>query len=156
MVRIGVISNMVQRGFGNTYGNVFSRDGVEGLLEPDWVPPEVFFGTFAQGIEVGVDDLSGEYRLALAVLEDAIALFQLHACAFGRRDKQQFEEVSAWFTSRDCSWPYSFESICSLFGFDSTELRQNLWKWRRMIVLPVPRTPRRANRVHRHSVQARD
>ena len=156
MVRIGVISNMVQRGFGNTYGNVFSRDGVEGLVEPDWVPPEVFYGTFAQGVEVGADDLSGELRLALEVLTDAIAIFQQCARARRVRDIARFDEVRRWFGSDDRSWPHSFESICSLFDFDPVELRKILREWYRKGASPVPRTPRRSNHAHRHSIQARD
>jgi hypothetical protein len=52
-----------------------------------------------------------EKRLMLAVLVDAIATFQKYALGDIRRARYQLKEVDKWFTSKDVSWPFSFQSI---------------------------------------------
>jgi hypothetical protein len=83
-------------------------------------------------LEVGPGSLaarSGEHRLMLAILEDAIAIFvkSVSGSAVNRNDAKA---ARAWLESRDRTLPFSFESICDLLGFDACYMRRGLWALR--------------------------
>lgn len=88
------------------------------------VLPEQFF--------TGRGDLSaieGERRLMLAVLEDAVNVFQKYATAPDRRGQNLFKEVEEWFMERDTGAVLSFEFIGEALGFDANVLRKGLRRW---------------------------
>jgi len=67
-------------------------------------------------------------RLLAAVLDQALQdLRVFRAVAPSGR---QATEVASWFTSRDTTWPCSFESVCAALGFDADAIRSR--------VLPPP------------------
>lgn len=66
---------------------------------------------------------TGEERLLLAVLEDAIN------CFFGDDRKGQME-ATVWFKERKADDTFSFENICAVLGFDAGWLRKGLFKHR--------------------------
>jgi hypothetical protein len=66
---------------------------------------------------------SGEERLMLAVLEDAIN------CFFGD-DRKARMEATVWLKERECASPFGFENICSVLGLDSSWLRKGLFRQR--------------------------
>lgn len=68
-------------------------------------------------------DLSGEQRLMLAVLQDAIRC-SLKIPA-GRRlpPHGPATEARRWIESADMQWPFSFERICEALGLDATRVR---------------------------------
>lgn len=70
--------------------------------------------------------LSGEERLLLAVLEDAVN------CFFGE-DSQARIESTLWFQDRAYLGPFSFENICDIFGLDSGWLRKGLFRRRALL-----------------------
>jgi len=66
-----------------------------------------------------------ERALMCAVLDDAIR------CLRGRgyppiQREQLAREACAWFRDPDRSWPFSFENLCMLLGFDAERLRARL------------------------------
>lgn len=68
---------------------------------------------------------SGCYRLAFAVLEEALS------CLYGaipqgigkRRVRAIQQEARSWIASDDTSWPYSFVSLCDALGLDAEVIR---------------------------------
>lgn len=69
---------------------------------------------------------TGERRLLLAVLEEAVHTYCKYCQVRTRREKQLFGEVQEWIWSRDTHWLYAFESICSYLGFDPDSIRKGL------------------------------
>jgi hypothetical protein len=68
---------------------------------------------------------SGEHRLMVAILGDAVALHvkSLSGGSVRRRDAREARE---WLASSDRSLPFSFESICDVLGLDSSYIRRGL------------------------------
>lgn len=66
-----------------------------------------------------------EQRLAVAVLQDAVADFQRHAFALGPR----FAEIRDWLFSDDASWPFTFVNLCSALDLDPSHIRCGLAGW---------------------------
>ena len=72
-------------------------------------------------------ELSGEHRLMLAILEDAVALYVKSLSSDGDAVTQRETcAARAWLQSRDRSLPFTFECICDLLGFDSGYIRRGL------------------------------
>src|SRR5436190_168973 len=90
-----------------------SRTADPDLVHPDVVLPLQFFGTLRRQ----TPNKTGEYRLLVAVLEDAIHCFQRYALARNRRGRRLFTQVERWLMhdvpQGDSDAPrLSFEYIC--------------------------------------------
>lgn len=73
---------------------------------------------------------SGEWRLALAVLERAIADFR--KCFDESKPGKQnlFREVEGWiFDEEDPAYPFSFGKVCEVLDIDPDGIRAVLRKW---------------------------
>ena len=68
---------------------------------------------------------SGEHRLVLAILADAIAVY-VRSPSGGAVRKHEARGARAWLESRDCSSPFAFGWICDVLGLDSNQLRRGL------------------------------
>lgn len=91
---------------------------------PDFVLPEQF-----QSSELTYRKVPGEAALLRAVLEDAIACFQQHATAPGRRAQRLAREAEEWLFTDDPRWPMSFTNVCAALGLDPDYLRMKLRQW---------------------------
>ncbi len=98
------------------------NDGTD--LEPDLMLPAQFFARRCTGTL-----LRPEQRLALAVLEDAVAAFQTNATAKHEQGRRYYAEAAAWLTSDDTSWPFSFVNVCHAVGLDPESIRSGLRRW---------------------------
>ena len=72
-----------------------------------------------------------EQRLALAVLEDAIACSQGRvtldsAGAYKNRVVIRQLEAVAWLAGADCPFKLSFENVCAILGIDAGYLRAGI------------------------------
>ncbi len=74
--------------------------------------------------------ISGEERLMLAVLRDALGRFQKYAFASDRYHRRLFREANEWIHDRDRVWPFSFENICDVLGIDCDYVRAQLERWK--------------------------
>jgi len=74
-----------------------------------------------------------EYRLMLAVIEDALVTFQtgLRSCNPIRRARSF--EVEKWIRSRESDYVFSFESICSALGLDPACIRAGVLEMKRKV-----------------------
>lgn len=71
----------------------------------------------------------GEKRLAAAVLEDAVHMFQKHRGAKDFHRSVLYWEAESWFSSRERKSLFSFENVCSILGLRSTDIRRLLLRW---------------------------
>jgi hypothetical protein len=76
------------------------------------------------------DAIAPEGRLMLAVLEDAVHIYQRCCRLQDARSRRLFRETDEWFTSNEATSPFSFLTICQVFGFDPDYLRAGLERWR--------------------------
>jgi hypothetical protein len=87
-------------------------------------------------------ETSGEHRLILAILEDAIALL-VRSVRGGAVEASEARAARAWLAGRDRRLPFTFEHVCDLLGFDSDHIRRGPWSLHAM--------PIGANRAIRRS-----
>jgi hypothetical protein len=107
-----------------------SFDGVlPRLIEPEILLPSQFFDRFR-----GQSFFEGERRLMLAVLEDGVSCFQKYAGSTRPRAQRLFQEAEEWFLDEDGSWPFSFESICSVLGINPEYFRAQLKRWQEQLL----------------------
>ena len=97
-----------------------SEDEMSNLFDPDLVLPEQF---------VNRGSWSGERRLMLATLGEAVATLQRYFDDPTQRGQRLYNEAQDWIRSDDTSWAFAFEPICSIVGIDPDYLRQGLATW---------------------------
>ena len=95
------------------------------LFQPDILTPSQYFAAARRKVTLGP-----EYRLVVAVLEDAVECYQKHWNARDLKGRKLFEDAQEWIASPDRQWPYSFENICELLGLNPEILRRGLLAWR--------------------------
>ncbi len=74
--------------------------------------------------------LESEKRLMLAVLEEAVLCFQKYISAGDIREKALFCDAEKWIVEENTDWPFSFENICQVLGFNPSYLRNGLLRWK--------------------------
>lgn len=66
-----------------------------------------------------------ERALLRAVLQEAILDVRGYATGMSHRDRRRAaQQAYYWMLSRDVTWPFSFENICVILGFDPDCLRR--------------------------------
>ena len=102
-------------GYSNAVGGADTDPWIEGLFTVESILPV----QFNEHRKVR----SGEERLLIAVLHDAVN------CFLGD-DAQAAAEASSWFTTRRGIGPFAFQNICDILAVESDELRRRLFKQR--------------------------
>lgn len=92
---------------------------------------------------------SSEYRLLLAVLQDAVACWFRYCRAQGGRERRMFQEIYEWFWDKNRDWLYAFESICEYLDLDPDAIRRGLLHWQ-ATPLQQPLSVFQMRRVRRH------
>lgn len=103
------------------------RDNIVGdrqIFQPDVLLPSQFFASMKRKVP-----REPEYRLIVAVLQDAIECFQKHLFARDHKARLLFEDAAEWLASDDREWPYSFVSICEVLNLNPDYLRGGLQMW---------------------------
>jgi hypothetical protein len=101
--------------------NQQSNSGNDDILsQADIILPAQYFGS------IGSRGLSGEQRLMLAVMVDAINILQRWKGTGGGRKRRNFAEAAKWVNTRGTGHPFSFDSVCDSLGIDSELLRARL------------------------------
>ena len=95
----------------------------------DIILPVQFFET----VKHRAPTKTGEYRLLVAVLHDAVSRFQKYAL----EDDHECAEAEQWIMARDTRFEgtadaagFSFEFICAVLEIDADYLRGGLRRWR--------------------------
>lgn len=118
------------------------RDNIVGdrqLFQPDVLLPSQFFAAMRKKVPQ-----EPEYRLIVAVLQDAIECFQKHLFARDHKARHLFEDAAEWLASDDREWPYSFISICEVLNLNPEYVRGGLqaWQEKQLAVKSGPRLVR--------------
>ena len=101
------------------------EEKVVSLFQPDILLSSQYFETVHTRAS-----LEPEKELMLAVLEDAVLCFQKGSFAGDRRRKALFPDAEEWIMEENSDWPFSFENICEVLGFNPAYLRQGLLHWK--------------------------
>jgi hypothetical protein len=91
-----------------------------GLFMPDTLLPSQYFDRFRRR-----NQLDGERRLMLAVLEDAVDMYRKH-CGSDGRNRQLFLDAEEWIDDDDRTWVFSFLNLCDVLDLDGEYLRRGL------------------------------
>lgn len=100
-------------------GYILSTDSA--MFQPDTMLPSQYFAAMRKRVPQ-----EAEYRLIVAVLEDAIDCFQKHCDARDSKTRQLFEDAAQWVGSEDRTWPFSFLNICDVLNLDPAYVREGL------------------------------
>jgi len=92
----------------------------EMLAQAGIILPSQYFGS------IGTVGLSGEQRLMLAVLVDAINVLQSWKGAGSAHKRRNFAEAVQWVNTGGTSHPFSFDSVCDALEIESELLRSRL------------------------------
>jgi len=74
----------------------------------------------------GTADRTAEFKLALAVLEQALEDLDKHRAAAGNERRRLFRQAHSWVRSNDRCWPYSFVNVCDMLNVPSDRLRTRI------------------------------
>ena len=83
--------------------------------------------------QVDVRGLAPEYRLMLAVLEDAVVVFHTGLKAKSPESRRRMCEVEEWLRAREFDSPFSFECICSALRLNADWIRSGLLEMKRRV-----------------------
>ncbi|HEY2776100.1 MAG TPA: hypothetical protein VGK20_18815 [Candidatus Binatia bacterium] len=72
---------------------------------------------------------SGEHRLLIALIQDAIECFQKHMHARDAKRRQLFLDAQGWIGSDDDRAVFSFNNVCMMLGMNPDYVRQGLEQW---------------------------
>jgi hypothetical protein len=90
------------------------------LSQADIILPSQYFES------VGSSELSGEQRLMLALLIDAIKVLQNWKGNGNPRKRCDFAEAVRWVNTHGTHHPFSFDSVCDVLNMNSEVLRSRL------------------------------
>ena len=90
------------------------------LRQTDIILPLQYFGA------LGSVGPSGEQRLMLAVLADAINVLRSWRGGGSARKRLNFAEAAQWVNSPGTTHPFSFDSVCDALEIDPELLRSRL------------------------------
>jgi len=71
---------------------------------------------------------TGERKLMLAVLEDAVDCYLKHMHAKSRRRRLLFSQVQIWMNAKNRVGLFSYQTLCESLGIDANALRVELEK----------------------------
>jgi len=110
-----------------------------GLFVPDTLLPIQYFEAMRRK-----HLLSGEKRLVLSVLEDAVDCFMKYVDASTKKGQRLFRDAEVWIALEDKKWVFSFDNVCEALGIDPEYLRRGLreWKLRRLEAIERARIAR--------------
>ncbi len=84
------------------------------LFTPDALLPSQYFDRIRRR-----KDLTGEERLMIAVIEQAVDDYLKYVAPTDRVPSSAFSDAERWIESTDRSWLYAFETICDYMGLDA-------------------------------------
>ncbi len=89
------------------------------------LPPSVLHPIQFQEIWGGVRG-SPERELAMAIIDRAAGDLQSYRHATHRRHQNLYRTAYQWVAADDCSWPFSFLSICHALELSASAFRDRL------------------------------
>ncbi len=100
-----------------------------GLFEPDVLITDLVVAARRRRAA-----LSGEKRLMLAVMENAVDYYQKYALATDRIGRTLFTEAAAWMASTSSEDVYSFENISETLDINASYFRRGVAAWHQRLL----------------------
>ncbi len=79
-----------------------------------------------QELWAATTERSGEFRLALAVLEQALEDLGRYRTARDGACRRLYRNARGWLLSSDRRWPYSFANVCDLLDVPAHRIRTHV------------------------------
>ena len=122
------------------------RAALTPFIEPDMAKKRLDLNAFVpsqffENLRKHASNKTGEGRLLVAVLQDAVDCFQKNALSGDRH----FEDAEKWIMGTNSNAALSFEYVCSVLDLDPQYVRQGLRRWREA-ALRVDRPPHKPAR----------
>ena len=105
--------------------SLYIEEKVRSLFQADSLAAHQYFNMLDRK-----DGLGTEEKLMWAVLEDGISCFQKYLFAQDKGEERLFREAQDWIQEEDKEEPFSFETICEVFGVAPNYLRRGLLRWK--------------------------
>jgi hypothetical protein len=102
-----------------------AEERLNDLFEPDVLLPIQYFAALKRK-----RFSSGEHRLLIAIIQDAVECFQKHIHAHDSKRRQLYLDAESWISSDDYAGTFSFNNVCDLLGMSPEYLRRGLIDWR--------------------------
>lgn len=106
-------------------GRFQSEERVLEIFDPDIILPSQHFAALKRK-----KFPSGEHRLLVALIQDAVECFQKHLHARDSKRRQLFLDAEQWIGAEDDRGVFSFNNVCMLLGMNPEYVRQGLEHWR--------------------------
>jgi len=101
---------------------------VEKMVGLHQILPAQYFGL------AGAGRFSAEQRLMLALLADALNVYQHGVLSRATRKRLLYLDAERWImASCDNTHIFSFETVCDALGINSSTLRRNLVAWKHRV-----------------------
>jgi hypothetical protein len=102
-----------------------SEPAVERLVGLNQILPSQYFDVS------GGHRLTGEQRLMLALLADAINVYQQGVVSRNTRKRMLFVDAERWITGGSrCHHAFAFDTVCDALGIDPGMLRRRMRTWK--------------------------
>jgi hypothetical protein len=95
------------------------------LFQPDVVLPKQYFDALKRKKYP-----TGEHRLLVAILRDAVDCFQKYANATDQKRRQLYLDAESWIDAAEDQGQFSFNNVCDLLGMNPDYVREGLLAWR--------------------------
>ncbi len=104
-----------------------AEERLNDIFEPDVLLPVQYFAQLKRK-----KYKSGEHRLVIAIMQDAVECFQKHIHAHDSKRRQLYADAEVWIGEDDDTSVFSFNNVCALLSIDVDYARKGLLDWRDM------------------------
>lgn len=104
--------------------SLITDEAIGSLFQPDSLLLGQYFDTLRRKTV-----LEPEKRLMLAILKDAVSIFQADLFATNVKSSRRYEQAKDWITETDGDWVFSFGNICEHLGLNPAYVRKGLLRW---------------------------
>lgn len=101
------------------------EDRSSDVFQPDVLLPMQYFGALKRK-----KYHSGEHRLVVALMRDAVDCFQKYIHSVDAKRRQLYLDAEGWISDEDDRGQFSFNNVCELLGMNSQYVREGLIGWR--------------------------
>ncbi len=102
-----------------------AEERLNDIFEPDVLLPVQYFAQLKRK-----KYKSGEHRLVVAIMQDAVECFQKHIHARDSKRRQLYVDSEVWISEDDDRSVFSFNNVCALLSIDCEYARKGLLDWR--------------------------
>ncbi|MFT4570208.1 MAG: hypothetical protein ACI8TX_002303 [Hyphomicrobiaceae bacterium] len=95
------------------------------VVQPDVLLPRQYFDALKRKKYP-----TGEHRLLVAILRDAIECFQKYLHSTDNKRRQLYLDAETWIDAAEDQGQFSFNHICDLLGMTPDYIREGLLAWR--------------------------